>query len=288
MKFKDFIKLMDNEFGIDVQADIARELDVTPQTLNNWKIRDNVPYKYVKKAKSLLDQEKVGESKFYYPPNYDNLNSNEDSILKYIKVLFSDLREYLKFSVTVFILFILSAFINYKYFSVPVYESTTSLVSSTSQDNLSAIMGNLTSTLGVSKGSKDNALNSNEMIPEVLLSRNLALSILNESFDSEIHGRNKKLINILSYNKDLSNYALSRDDTTNLISRFLRNNIKILKTKNHNVVKFAVYFYEPVLTLKIANTVSSQLHQFYGRNKKSKIYLKRLLLMNEALNCLNN
>ena len=35
------------EFRINFQADIAREL-ITPQTLNNWKIRD-VPYKYVKK-----------------------------------------------------------------------------------------------------------------------------------------------------------------------------------------------------------------------------------------------
>ena len=39
MKFQDLVNLMEKEFEIDFQADIARELDVTPQTLNNWKIR---------------------------------------------------------------------------------------------------------------------------------------------------------------------------------------------------------------------------------------------------------
>ena len=49
MKFQDLVDLMEKEFEIDFQADIARELDVTPQTLNNWKIRNKVPFKYVKK-----------------------------------------------------------------------------------------------------------------------------------------------------------------------------------------------------------------------------------------------
>ena len=56
MKFDELLKLMQKEFGINFQADIARELDVTPQTLNNWKIRDNVPYKYVKKIKRKLNK----------------------------------------------------------------------------------------------------------------------------------------------------------------------------------------------------------------------------------------
>ena len=49
MNFSDLIKLMEEEFGIDVQADIARELDVTPQTLNNWKVRNRVPLNMSKK-----------------------------------------------------------------------------------------------------------------------------------------------------------------------------------------------------------------------------------------------
>ena len=33
--------------GISSLADIARELDVSPQSVSNWKARDQVPYKYV-------------------------------------------------------------------------------------------------------------------------------------------------------------------------------------------------------------------------------------------------
>ena len=35
-----------------VGLDIARELNVTPQAVSNWKARDKVPYKYIKKIRS--------------------------------------------------------------------------------------------------------------------------------------------------------------------------------------------------------------------------------------------
>ena len=65
MKFQELLKFMKDEFDIDVQADIARELEVTPQTLNNWKIRGNVPYKYVKKIKKKFLQEWKTMSEVY-------------------------------------------------------------------------------------------------------------------------------------------------------------------------------------------------------------------------------
>ena len=36
-------------------ADIARELDVTPQVVSNWKSRNIVPYKYVRKVKGIIE-----------------------------------------------------------------------------------------------------------------------------------------------------------------------------------------------------------------------------------------
>ena len=35
-------------------ADIARELNVTPQVVNNWKSKNNVPYKKVKLLRQKL------------------------------------------------------------------------------------------------------------------------------------------------------------------------------------------------------------------------------------------
>ena len=39
---------MNLSFGTERPADIAKELNVSPQVINNWKLRDTVPYKYVK------------------------------------------------------------------------------------------------------------------------------------------------------------------------------------------------------------------------------------------------
>ena len=51
MKFSELQKIMEENYGADRPADIARELNVTPQAVNNWKIRDLVPYKYVRKIR---------------------------------------------------------------------------------------------------------------------------------------------------------------------------------------------------------------------------------------------
>ena len=51
MTFNELKEFAFKELGISKLADIARELNVTPQVVNNWKIRDQVPYKYVKRLK---------------------------------------------------------------------------------------------------------------------------------------------------------------------------------------------------------------------------------------------
>ena len=52
MTFKELQELLKNELGINHLADIARELNVTPQAVSNWKARDRVPYKYIKKIRA--------------------------------------------------------------------------------------------------------------------------------------------------------------------------------------------------------------------------------------------
>ena len=47
MNFSELQQLLQEKFGIEYLADIARELGVSPQAVSNWKARDQVPYKYV-------------------------------------------------------------------------------------------------------------------------------------------------------------------------------------------------------------------------------------------------
>jgi hypothetical protein len=47
MNFNQLIDMMYRAKGIKHLADVARELDVSPQVVSNWKARNQVPYKYV-------------------------------------------------------------------------------------------------------------------------------------------------------------------------------------------------------------------------------------------------
>ena len=53
MTFEDFQKICENDLDTVILADIARELDVTPQVINNWKTKNQVPHKYVKIVKNF-------------------------------------------------------------------------------------------------------------------------------------------------------------------------------------------------------------------------------------------
>ena len=69
MKFSELQELLKEHLDIDHLADIARELDVSPQAVSNWKTRDKVPYKYVVKIRTMYRE----GSK-----NYNQLNIHHD------------------------------------------------------------------------------------------------------------------------------------------------------------------------------------------------------------------
>ena len=64
-------------------ADIAKELDVTPQVVSNWKARNQVPYKYLKALRAKIED--IDKSSKVLYGNQDGLiesnpkNSNDDS-----------------------------------------------------------------------------------------------------------------------------------------------------------------------------------------------------------------
>ena len=54
MRFTDLINIMSSN-GINSLADIARELNVSPQSVSNWKARNRIPYKYVLEVQSRFE-----------------------------------------------------------------------------------------------------------------------------------------------------------------------------------------------------------------------------------------
>ena len=56
MKFSELYSFFHEKYGINHLSDIARELNVTPQAVSNWKSRDSVPYKYVLKSRQKFKE----------------------------------------------------------------------------------------------------------------------------------------------------------------------------------------------------------------------------------------
>ena len=65
MEFVELKKLFEKKYGVIRLADIARELEVSPQVVNNWKSRNQIPYKYVKLIREKLKEDAT-------EPNYIN------------------------------------------------------------------------------------------------------------------------------------------------------------------------------------------------------------------------
>ena len=95
MKFTELQDELKEKFGATKLADIAREFDVTPQVVSNWKSRNYVPYKYVQSLG------KIQKTKNPYIINPENV-SLKDTVLanktnadyeydekEFVKILFS-------------------------------------------------------------------------------------------------------------------------------------------------------------------------------------------------------
>ena len=68
--------------GITALADIARDLDTTPQAVSNWKSRDQVPYHIVAKLNNITD---------YTLPRSDERSIYATTVLKEDTISLSDI-----------------------------------------------------------------------------------------------------------------------------------------------------------------------------------------------------
>ncbi|MDP6433676.1 MAG: helix-turn-helix domain-containing protein, partial [Candidatus Scalindua sp.] len=61
MNFTELVEIMSSN-GVMNLADIARKLEVSPQSVSNWKARDQVPYKYVVEVQNRYQPSHDGNS----------------------------------------------------------------------------------------------------------------------------------------------------------------------------------------------------------------------------------
>jgi capsular polysaccharide biosynthesis protein len=249
MKFDDLKNLLLEELDIDRYADIARELGVTPQVVNNWKSRGHVPYKYVKIANSKIELKKksevIGSIDQNLPPyvvtgvqSSINSDDDEDSIIYIAIELFKIFKAKYIYILITALVFGLGSIIFDRYFAEPVYLSVCKLLPK-SENSSSGGLGGFASSFGINLGSKNgHSLYSSSMFPNVLRSRKLMRDMLLENFYSEKDDTSKILLSIL----------LDRDIAVeNISDGLIKHGIGILKGK----IRISDLKNSPLMTISV-------------------------------------
>lgn len=178
MKYKDLLEICVKIFGTDRPAEIARELHVTPQAINNWKVRDQVPYKYVKLLKNIFDEHRQAQVPDFLNigpvPNVSTfqdspINSSEelfDILAKFYKIIRKNkiLLSVIPIIITLLIIIKLKFFTDLQYQS---YCKVLPLSSSSQGPSLANIASKYGLNFGGGQGNTSN-LASSEMIPAII------------------------------------------------------------------------------------------------------------------------
>ena len=218
MTFKEMQKILSEQLDIVHLADIARELSVTPQVINNWKNRDKVPYKYVKIIRAIEKENASGEDinddninllKSLWKMNSDSSLSLDDTNIKddiknIILFVYSIVSKNYKF-ILLFNSVIVSFTIIYVLYIAPVvFHSTVSIIPYKGGNN-NKISG-IASQFGVNLGaSSDTDIGSANLIPDLISSQTLQFAMLDRKFKTS---KNSQKITLLEHyygeNDDIS------------------------------------------------------------------------------------
>ena len=202
MKFSEIHKLLQDDLGIDHLADIAREFNVSPQAVSNWKSRDKVPYKYVKMIRNKLElagNYQVQKNKNDYIDDnkvlteYDNDQHFIEETISFTDILLIIARE-LKVVLLIPSIFCIFTIIYSLFFVSPIFESTAKILSSRSGSQsqtagLAAQFGISLPPMGQSRPEWS--------YPELVKSRTIAREMIKRKFDTEKYGLQKPLLQIL-------------------------------------------------------------------------------------------
>lgn len=267
MKFTELLKLLERYYGTERLADIAKELDVTPQVVNNWKARNHVPYKYIKLIREKKIPLDVPESDSF---DLDQLlNDLIKSIVRYYRMIILGVM----ISVSLTILYVL-------YLATPVYISNAKVLPVNNSENKISSLANQFG-LNIGSGTSGTIFFDGVVYPEVIKSRNLLESVLKRKFYTNKFKEEKSLLEIMSGGKLPKNSNDLRQKISLAIKR-LKRTIKVTTRKKTPVVTIQVMSFEPKLVASIAEAIIDELDKAH-RNFKNKQSNESLVFINQRI-----
>ena len=293
MKFNELQKLLSEKLDIIHLSDIARELSVSPQVVNNWKKRDKIPYKYVKKIRQI---EKASEKRKGL--NSDDLNiikslnklSSSDSFVEedvnitkdiiaffifFKKILFNNYK-YI-FSFTSLIVFLTIIYVSY--FSPIIYKTTMTILPIKSEKNGGNI-GGIASQFGISLNQSSNNLSSVQLIPDLIRSKSLLKGLLNRDIYFSTLNEKKTLMEHYFGINDSSQFNLDLY-TLKGIQR-IKQSISIVNRKANDLIDITVSFSDPKGAVDICYGIFEELDKIQkqinlSRTKEKISYISERL-----------
>ena len=277
MTFDELKKIFTSEFQIIKLADMARELGVTPQVINNWKIRNQVPYNYVK----ILKQ-KLADENHHINKKIIIENSFLESLVKILRDN-SKLISYLTSKIKIFLaftfIFCVIVFALGKFYFAHKYESELKYVplSNSGESSIASIVS-LAERFGVSSAppKTSNSLISHEMIPVYLSSKMIAERVIQKKFYTSKYGKKLKLLNIFSSLPDTTT-SISELDRRDAI-KGLQKSIKHYTANNGATSTISVTAFEPQLCVDILNQYVIELKKVFKSNFEEKNIVKKEFL----------
>ena len=281
MKFQEFTQIMSNQ-GFEKLADIARELGVSPQAINNWKIRDQVPHKI-----AILIQEKYAELNSNinfipqspstgepnpnpYPSPYGYFEEDTISLWEIIAILKKNIALILitptilcTFTI-IYVLFIVK----------PVYTSSATIIPAGGESSMGKMAG-MAAQFGISVPGGGGG--QKMVYPEIIKSRTLAKKMLQKRFDTNEFGKDQPLLRLLTYKNEEPTVG---EDTLiiNGMAAFI-GLVNVSEDIKSSIVTVSVDASEPKLAAEIATALIDELdlHQKQFNTKqaaKKRIFIE--------------
>jgi capsule polysaccharide export protein KpsE/RkpR len=285
MTFKELQSVFETNFGGTYLSDIARELNVTPQVVSNWKARNKVPYKYVQVLRDKLDNllEHKTNATVINPANsslenYNRDDSTELDIVSILKFIYGVLRKQFKYVLIIPILIALISAIYVSYFVSPIFNSyATILPVGGDESNQLAGFANRLGLGSNSKGISD--FSSSSLYPDFIKSKYIAEKMLKTRFVTLKSDTSLPLLKILT-NRNLENDGSISEASMFYGRTKLNKLVKVSLSRKTPIVNIFVNAGEPILARDIALAFVDQLDEIQNKFKLDKIKEKRIFIEN--------
>ena len=297
MTFKEMQQILSEQLDIVHLADIARELSVSPQVINNWKNRNKIPYKYVKiirdiEKKGVADNE-INDSGFEFlkqlgqvsnsniQQEEDEINIKED-IKNIILVAYNLFKEKYKTIISVTFAFMFISTIYVLFFAPIIFQSTVSIIPSGGSGKSNDI-GGIASQFGINIASGSQSdIGSTDLIPDLIKSRSFLYSLLGRKFD--IYNDGKKISLLEYFSGEEENFSINKEKYKRKASASLSGMISINKNKNNDILNITVSMNHANLVYKVAMAVVEEIDKIQKRITLSRVKEKLSFISNRMKN----